>query len=173
MLASDTPPLQQPNAKKLYRTKNNCVRGQLGQVLDKRYKGSKKATFEEPGAKAGQCACPLHIPPPKGWAKHLSYPSSPTPGCTPTLILYKEHTHPSTSTGSEWAREPAAVLTSRCCSLAGIFCLVSSPFLSTGEDQEPWLVTDFETLNTGYLSRSGRGSGHLRDHWTQLLCLPP
>ena len=37
------------------------------------------ATFEEPGAKAGYWADTLHTPQPKGWANHLSHPSSPTP----------------------------------------------------------------------------------------------
>ena len=48
------------------------------------------------GAKAGYCACPLHTPPPKGWADHQSHPSSPTPGhtLTLTLTLYKERARP-------------------------------------------------------------------------------
>ena len=49
-----TPLFQQQNASKLYGTKNNCMHAQLGQIVDKRYKETKKtATFEEPGAKAG------------------------------------------------------------------------------------------------------------------------
>ena len=47
------------------------------------------------GAKAGYCSCPLKLTPPEGWAKHLSHPSGPTPGHTPTLIPYKKQTHPS------------------------------------------------------------------------------
>ena len=42
--------------KKMYGTKNNCLHEQLGQILDKRYRQTKKtptATFEEPGSKAG------------------------------------------------------------------------------------------------------------------------
>ena len=52
-----------------------------------RYKKTKNptATSEEPGAKAGHCACPLHSAPPKGWADHLSHTSGPTPRHTPTL----------------------------------------------------------------------------------------
>ena len=53
-------------SKKLYETKNNCVCAQLGQILDKRWKIDQKsptATFEEPGAKAGYWACPLHNTP--------------------------------------------------------------------------------------------------------------
>ena len=42
---------------------------QLGRILDlkdtKRPK-SPAAIFEEPGAKAGYCTCPLHTPPPGG-----------------------------------------------------------------------------------------------------------
>ena len=45
-------------------------------------------------AKAGYCACPLHTPPPKGWADHLRHPSSPTPGHTPTLTPCKEQARP-------------------------------------------------------------------------------
>ena len=52
------------------------------------------ATFEEPGAKAGYCTCPLHTTPPKGWAKHLSRPSGLTPGHTPTRIPYKKQACP-------------------------------------------------------------------------------
>ena len=65
---------------------------QLGQILDKRYKETKKP-FEEPGAKPGYCPCPLHTTPPKGWAKHLSHPSGQTPGHSPTLTPYKGQAH--------------------------------------------------------------------------------
>ena len=37
------------------------------------------ATSEEPGAKAGYCACPLHSTSSRRWADHLSHPSSPYP----------------------------------------------------------------------------------------------
>ena len=55
-----------------------------------RYKKTKNptTTSEELGAKAGYCACPLHTAPPRGWANHLSHPSGPTPGPTPTLTPY-------------------------------------------------------------------------------------
>ena len=46
-------------------------------------------------AKAGYCSCPLKSTPPEGQAKHLSHPSGPTPGHTPTLNPYKKQTHPS------------------------------------------------------------------------------
>ena len=70
----------------------------------KRYKETKNTnyhffpttTFEGSGyrAKAGYCACPLHTPPPKGWANHLSQPSGETSGHTPTLSPYKEQACP-------------------------------------------------------------------------------
>ena len=88
----DTALLEQ-NIKKLYGTKYNAMHIQLGQTLDPKDTRRPKnptATFEEPGAKAGYCPCPLHITPLKGWAKHLSHPSSPTPGHTPTLTPHKE-----------------------------------------------------------------------------------
>ena len=104
----DTPLLQQQNTEKLYGTKNNCAcalgANSLEQILDA--KDTKKtktstSTFEEPrtktgfwGAKAEDCVCPLHTPPPEGWADLLSYPSSPTPGHTPTLTLCEEQISP-------------------------------------------------------------------------------
>ena len=36
------------------------------------------ATFEELGAKARYCACPLHATPAKGWTNHLSPPLART-----------------------------------------------------------------------------------------------
>ena len=55
------------------------MHAQLEQILGKRVKETKKkknltTTFEESGAKAGYCACPLHTTPPKGWENHRSYP---------------------------------------------------------------------------------------------------
>ena len=38
----DTPLLEQQNTKKLYGTKNNCLHAQLRQILDKKYKETKK-----------------------------------------------------------------------------------------------------------------------------------
>ena len=66
------------------------------------------------GTKAGYWTCPLHTTPPKGWAKHLSHPCSPTPGHTPTLTPCKDQASP-----SQWASEQgnlSFVLTPRCCS---------------------------------------------------------
>ena len=69
-----------------------------GKLWTIRYKKTKNpaATSEGPGAKAGYCACPLPSTPPKGWADHLSHPSSPTPGPAPTLTPYKEPARPRT-----------------------------------------------------------------------------
>lgn len=58
MLASGLPPLQQPNTKKLYRTKNNCVPGQLGQVLDKDTKRAKKLLLKNLEPKQGSAQAP-------------------------------------------------------------------------------------------------------------------
>ena len=55
------------------------MHAQLGEIMDKIQKDQKKkptATSEELRAKAGYWACPLHSPPPEGWADHPSHPSS-------------------------------------------------------------------------------------------------
>ena len=59
-----------------------------GKLWTTRYKKTKNptATSEEPGAKAGYRACPLHSTPPKGRADSLSHPSGLTPGHTPTQL---------------------------------------------------------------------------------------
>lgn len=36
---------------------------------------------------------PLHTPPPKGWADHISPPFGLTPGPAPTVAPYKEPAH--------------------------------------------------------------------------------
>ena len=46
------------------------------------------------GSKSRYCACPQHTTPAKGWANHLSHPSSWTPGHTVTLTPYKEQGYP-------------------------------------------------------------------------------
>ena len=96
------------NTEKLYGTKNNCVHAQLGQILDQEIKRRPKkptATSEEPGTKTG-CRSKsrvLRMPPAlsttNGWAEHLSHPSGPTPGHTPTLTPHKEPACP--PSGSE------------------------------------------------------------------------
>ena len=75
----DSPLLQQQNAKKPQGTKSNCA---SGQVLDE---SARTATSEEPGAKEGRCACPLHSVPPTGWAGCLR-PSSLSPGHTAAAL---------------------------------------------------------------------------------------
>lgn len=47
-----------------------CIWGKLWTRVYKKTK-SPVATSEEPGAKTGYCACPLHTTPPKGWANPL------------------------------------------------------------------------------------------------------
>ena len=103
------------------------------------------ANFEEPGAKAGYWACPLHTVMPKGWANHLSHSSSLTAGHTPTLTLYKEQFAP-LRPGSEQAREPVVLFLlpllqqrPELVSLAWISYLPTCQFLLTGE--EPWSIT--------------------------------
>ena len=76
-----------------------CTRG-WGKFWNQKIQRDQKnptATFEGPGAKTGcweqkqgTVQGPLHTAPPKGWAKHLSHPSSQTPGQTPSLTPYKE-----------------------------------------------------------------------------------
>ena len=73
------------------------MHGHLGQILDGRYKKTKKdtkrpsATSEEPGAKPGYWARPLHTTPPKkAWANHATHSSGLIPRHTPILTPYKE-----------------------------------------------------------------------------------
>ena len=94
---------QQQNTKKLWVTENNCVHMQLGQIKDNKIQkdqkpschfwraGSKNRVL---GAKAGNCACPLHTTLPNGWADHLSHSAGPTPGPAPTLTPCKEPPRP-------------------------------------------------------------------------------
>ena len=77
---------QGTDTKKPQGTKNNCAHAQLEQIMDKKIPKVQKKTKTRPSlmksrdknrvswAKAGSCACPLHSPPPKGWADHLSCP---------------------------------------------------------------------------------------------------
>ena len=87
--------------------------GCWGKLWTKRYKKTKNptATSEEPGAKnsvlrakAAYYICSLHTALPKGWARHISHPSSPTPGHTPTSPRIRNqlrHTPPPCSSRSE------------------------------------------------------------------------
>ena len=87
-----------------------------GKLWTTRYKKTKNptATSEEPGAKAGHCTCPLHKTPPEGWADHLSYPSSLTPGNTSTLTPCKEPARPALTKGEQG--NLLSVLAPPCCS---------------------------------------------------------
>ena len=58
-------------------------------------KDQKHSTATSESQEQKQGTCPLHTPPPKGWANHLRHPSGPTPGHTPSLTPYKEPAHPS------------------------------------------------------------------------------
>ena len=91
----ESPLSQQQNAKKPQRTKSNCTR--RGRFWMGRYRKTKTpaATSEEPGAKAGDCACPLHGASPKGRADHPRA-SSLTPGHTPASL------HVRSSARSPW-----------------------------------------------------------------------
>ena len=58
---------------------------------------------------------PLYLLPPKKWAKHLSHPSSLTPGHTPTITPYEEPVHLPTWAASKrtcylFSLTPASVL---------------------------------------------------------------
>ena len=94
VLASGHSLLEQQNTKKLYGTKNNCVHAQLGQILDKRYKKTKKAQLpllktQKQKHGVGSKSRVLCVPPArtttKRWTDHLSHPSSLTPGHNSTL----------------------------------------------------------------------------------------
>ena len=100
----------QRNYKGLKITVCTCSWGKFWTKDTKRPKKSPTATSEELGAKAGgpeekqgtaHAPCTQYQ---KGWANPLSYPSSPTPGHSPTVTLYKE---PARSPfRSKQAREP-------------------------------------------------------------------
>ena len=81
---------------------------------DKKRPKNPTANFEEPGAKTVYFVCPLHIPPTREWAKHLSHPSGPTPGHTPTLTPYKEQAC-SLQRECKWGKL-LLVLAPHCCS---------------------------------------------------------
>ena len=85
------------------------MHAQFGQTIDNKIQKDQKiptATSEGPRARGGYCAYPLHTAPPKGWAKHLSHPSEPSPG-PETVTPYKEPACPPWG-ASEQEREPVA-----------------------------------------------------------------
>ena len=71
----DPPLLQLQNTKKLYRTKNNCVKAQLGQILDRKIQRQKTQLPFLKGWAQKQGTALNTI---EGWANHLSPTSSPT-----------------------------------------------------------------------------------------------
>ena len=76
----DTHLLVQKNTKKLQGTKTNCTHVHMGQRRNSKIqKGHKPTAISElPGAKARYYESSLYTAPPRGWADHLSHPSSPT-----------------------------------------------------------------------------------------------
>ena len=119
----NTPLLEWQNTGKLRGTRNGCVHVQFGQILNPRDTERPENTgapFEEHGTKARcwEAGKLLRMSPvystPKGWGKHLSRPSSPTPGPTPTLTTYKEGTCP--HLGSKKQGNLFFVLAPHCCS---------------------------------------------------------
>ena len=99
---------------------------QLGQILDKRYKETKKpnchfwrvwSKSRGLGAKAGYCTCPLHTTPPKRWAKHLSHPSGrPLDTPLPSPHIRNKLASPPPARGASKRGKPLFVLTPPCCS---------------------------------------------------------
>ena len=115
--------------------------GKLRTTRCKKTKKTPTAISEEPGAKAGYYACPLHTASPKGWADRLSHPSSPT------TDIPLPSPHKRNQLFGKGAREH---INSFCYflqlqesqqSLAWISCLVSSQFLLIGKGQEPWPIS--------------------------------
>ena len=112
------------------------------------------AISEEPGAKKtgvgskGYCTCPPAWDSTKRWTNHLSHPSSPIPGHSPTLTPYKEKAlyrppnpltpHPLPQSVSKGTTASAGTPVKP---HLNFFCLTSSQFLLIGEGQESWLVS--------------------------------
>ena len=71
--------LQQQKTKKLKGTKTSCVPTQLGHIIRDEIQKDQKLS------RSRVLACTPYRAPPRGWADHLSDPSSPTPGYTPAL----------------------------------------------------------------------------------------
>ena len=121
---------EQQNTKKLSGTKNKCMHRGLEQILDKRYRetkkpnchfwrawnknrvsGTKTGCWEQ---KQGTEHAPLNSIPPEGWANHLSHLPSQNPGHTATFTPYKEQAWPASE--RRQAREAVACSCSPCCS---------------------------------------------------------
>lgn len=89
----DTLLLEQQNGTELNGTKNNCTHVQLGQILNKRLRETKKPSchFWRVWSKKSKV---LHMllssTSPKRREKHLRHVSELTPASTPTLTQYKE-----------------------------------------------------------------------------------
>ena len=92
------------------------VHASWGKLWTKRYKKTKQkpkkpthqtATSKDPGAKTVYSTCALHTPPPKGWAIHLSHPSGPICGHTPTITPCKEPVACYSSPLLQWGPERA------------------------------------------------------------------
>lgn len=71
--------LQQQKTKKLKGTKTSCVPTQLGHIISDEIQKDQKLS------RSRVLACTPYRAPPRGWADHLSDPSSLTPGYTPAL----------------------------------------------------------------------------------------
>ena len=73
------------------------MNAQLGQITDSeihRDQRNQLPLLKSREQKQGTVHSPPHTTSPKEWADHLSQPSGPTPGHTPTLIPYKEPARP-------------------------------------------------------------------------------
>ena len=93
----DTLLLEQQNGTELNGAKNNCVHVQLGQILNKRLKETKKPSchfwriWSQKKKKKGKVLhMLLNSTSPTRREKHLRHVSELTPGSTPTLTQYKE-----------------------------------------------------------------------------------
>ena len=98
--------LQQQNTKKLQGTKNSCVHVQWGKIRNKKIQKDPKPSKSR-GLLLHPALALFMYPAPRtteGWATHLSYPSSSTPGSTPALNPHKESAVPH-SPPSQGARE--------------------------------------------------------------------
>ena len=95
---------------------------QLGQILDNNIQKDPKSptvTSEEPGAKTGcreQKQGTAHAPCTQHHQGHLSHPSGPTPGHTPTLTSYKEPACLHLGVGGGEQGKLLLVFTPPCCS---------------------------------------------------------